>query len=62
MLRAGCPEALSSAVGAGASHGRAAAGNLGDAPELVAADLGADSTDGFLSMSALGWADALLEA
>jgi futalosine hydrolase len=41
----------------GAFRGTADVGDLVVATELVAADLGADSTDGFLSMSALGWAD-----
>lgn len=41
----------------GAFRGTAAPGDLVVATELVAADLGADSTDGFLSMSALGWSD-----
>ena len=41
----------------GAFRGTAAPGDLVVATELVAADLGADSTEGFLSMSALGWAD-----
>jgi len=41
----------------GAFRGTAEAGELVVATELVAADLGADSTEGFLSTSALGWAD-----
>lgn len=41
----------------GAFRGTAVPGDLVVATELVAADLGADSTDGFLSTSALGWAD-----
>ncbi len=41
----------------GAFRGTAGPGDLVVATELVAADLGADSTDGFLSMSSLGWAD-----
>lgn len=41
----------------GGFRGTASPGDLVVATELVAADLGADSTDGFLSLSALGWAD-----
>lgn len=41
----------------GGFRGTAVPGDLVVATELVAADLGADSTEGFLSMSALGWAD-----
>lgn len=42
---------------AGAFRGTAAVGDTLVATELVAADLGADSPTGFLSLGALGWQD-----